>query len=392
VIPPVGSGTRLPVFGRLFSDIGDHQSIAASLSTFSAHVSAVRDVLEEADARSLVLVDEIGGGTDPGEGAALAAAVVLALLRRGVTTIVTTHLAQLKELAAQHAGVENGSLEFDAATLTPTYRFLQGMPGRSYGLAIARRLGVQPDVLAEAEATLPASQRSLEALLADLEAKAQVVERRSTDVTNKERQLAAHEGDLEHRQREVERRESEALQQSREHERLGREQARQFLLEARRRVEDALALARAAVTEATAREARRLVEDGVQQEAEALKKLRDQAGGKGWRVKGKTGERATSNVQRATGPDGARSTMRVARTEVDLRGLTGDDAHAAVSAAIDDAVVNDLPVLRLIHGKGTGALRAAVQALLAGDSRVAAFKLAPVREGGSGVTIVELKA
>jgi DNA mismatch repair protein MutS2 len=393
VVPAVGEGTRLPVFTRVFADIGDHQSIAASLSTFSAHVAAVRGILEQADAGSLVLVDEIGGGTDPVEGGALATATLLALVRRGVMTMVTTHLAQLKELAAAHAGVENASLEFDAASLTPTYRFLQGVPGRSYGLAVARRLGIAPDVLAAAEAALPTSQRTLEALLADLEVKTQAAERHAAELARAEERLQTERQTLERRAAALGEREAAAEERQRELERSAREQARQFLLEARRRVEEALALARAAVSEATAKEARRLVEQGVQQEAEALKKLEQEAGKKGWRVRTGSGTRdAGSTRPNPEVVSTSRFPLPASRTEVDLRGLTVDEATSAVTAALDAAVVEDLPYLRIIHGKGTGALRSAVRRLLEHDARVGAFRLAPPREGGAGVTVVELKA
>jgi len=367
VPPPLAEGSRLPVFRRIFADIGDHQSIAASLSTFSAHVAALRGILAEADARSLVLVDELGNGTDPAEGGALAAAALLALVRRGATAVVTTHLGHLKEVAARTPGVENASLEFDAATLTPTYHFQQGVPGRSYGLAVARRLGVPGEVLSEAEALMPAAQRRLEVLLADLEGKMQEVERRERELEAARTRLAVREGEAQAQSRELNQRERALAARERDLERTAREQARQFLLDARRRVEEALAVARAAVSEATAKEARRLVEEGVRREAEALKKLEAEAGGKGWRVK-------TADIQ---------------RSDVDLRGLTVDEAIAALTAALDHAVVNDLPWLRVIHGKGTGALRTAVQQLLRADSRVAAFRLAPPEAGGAGVTLVE---
>ncbi|HLB37095.1 MAG TPA: Smr/MutS family protein [Gemmatimonadales bacterium] len=390
VLPPLAEGSQLPVFRRIFADIGDHQSIAASLSTFSAHVAALRGILAEADASSLVLVDEIGNGTDPIEGGALGAAALLALVRRRATTVVTTHLAQLKDVAARTPGVENASLEFDAATLTPTYRFLQGVPGRSYGLAVARRLGVPADVLGEAESIMPAAQRTLEALLADLEAKTQEVERRERDAESLRATLAAREAASQASADELHRREHEVAAKEREVERAGREQARQFLLEARRRVEEALAIARAAVSEATAREARRLVEEGVQREAEALKKLEAEAGAKGWRVKGGTGKQDVRKEAPAR-PGPSASVLAPASSDVDLRGLTVDEATATVVAALDAAVVNDLPWLRIIHGKGTGALRAAVQELLRADSRVAGFRLAPPQEGGAGVTLVEFQ-
>src|SRR6266699_48790 len=147
IIPPIGPQSTLPVFTAVFADIGDRQSIAASLSTFSAHVAVLRDILERAAAGSLVLLDEIGSGTDPAEGGALATAVLQTLTRRRAVTLATTHLGALKQLAAETVGIVSASLQFDAETLTPTYRLLKGLPGRSYGLAIARRLGIAGAVL-----------------------------------------------------------------------------------------------------------------------------------------------------------------------------------------------------------------------------------------------------
>ena len=169
IIPPVGPGSRLPIFRRFYADIGDRQSIAASLSTFSAHVRMLRRVLEEADDATLVLLDEIGSGTDPAEGAALAGATLVSLTQRGSVALATTHLGTLKDLASHTPGIINASLQFDAVTLTPTYRFLKGVPGRSYGLAIARRLGVGAEILADAEARVPDAERSLDTLLAAVE-------------------------------------------------------------------------------------------------------------------------------------------------------------------------------------------------------------------------------
>src|SRR6185295_1684693 len=189
VIPPIGPQSSLPVFTEVFADIGDRQSIAASLSTFSAHVGVLRPLLERAGAGSLVLLDEIGSGTDPAEGAALAAAALKALTRRHAVTLATTHLGALKQLAAETVGVVNASLQFDAETLTPTYRLLKGVPGRSYGLAIARRLGVPADVLAEAERAVPDAERTLDRLLAavesrgrDLEVRAHGLDKRAAEI------------------------------------------------------------------------------------------------------------------------------------------------------------------------------------------------------------------
>ncbi|HET7322696.1 MAG TPA: hypothetical protein VFI96_09395, partial [Longimicrobiaceae bacterium] len=175
IVPPVGPGTKLPVFRAVFADIGDEQSIEASLSTFSAHLKNLRETLTGADFESLVLIDEIGSGTDPVEGGALAQAILLELTRRSAFTVATTHLGQLKLLPTEDARVVNASLQFDAERLEPTYRLLKGVPGRSYGLAIARRLGLPAGVLAEAEAALPRGERDVGKLLLELEAKEQRV-------------------------------------------------------------------------------------------------------------------------------------------------------------------------------------------------------------------------
>jgi len=412
VIPPVGPGTALPAFQRIFSDIGDHQSIDASLSTFSAHVAALKAILLDVDDRSLVLLDELGGGTDPVEGAALAGAVLLALHGRRPVTIASTHLNQLKELAAETPGVVNASLEFDGETLAPTYRLLMGKPGRSYGLAIARRLGLPDEVLAKAEELTPEEARSVDAILEELERRQAELTRREEDVAAADARLARDTEAVRSGRQDVERRMESLVEKERELERAGRGRAREFLLEARRRVEEALGLARAAVNEATAKEARRLVEQGVQQEADALAKLEGVARTQGWKVTG-SGKRETGNVDGS--PEGERSTLPASRfplpgqsprrssrpdphpvipeisSDVDLRGMRADQAEGEVIAALDAAVVADLPFLRIIHGKGTGALRSVVQDLLGQDSRVARHALAPPDQGGSGVTIVELR-
>jgi DNA mismatch repair protein MutS2 len=248
------------VFTEVFADIGDRQSIAASLSTFSAHVAVLRTILERAGAGSLVLLDEIGSGTDPAEGAALAAAALKALTRRHAVTLATTHLGALKQLAAETVGVVNASLQFDAETLTPTYRLLKGVPGRSYGLAIARRLGVPADVLAEAERGVPDAERTLDRLLAaveargrDLETRAQMLDARAAELDLARLAVA-----------DLELRAADLLAREKRLDADARERARSYLLEARKTVEAALAQARAAVDEATAKEARRLVEDAIE--------------------------------------------------------------------------------------------------------------------------------
>jgi DNA mismatch repair protein MutS2 len=220
----------------------------------------LRTILERAGPGSLVLLDEIGSGTDPAEGAALAAASLRALTRRHAVTLATTHLGALKQLAAETVGVVNASLQFDAETLTPTYRLLKGVPGRSYGLAIARRLGVPADVLAEAERAVPDAERTLDRLLAAVEARA-----RELDTRGQALDARAAELDLARLAvADLELRAADLLAREKRLDADARERARGYLLEARKTVETALAQARAAVDEATAKEARRLVEDAIE--------------------------------------------------------------------------------------------------------------------------------
>ena len=398
IIPPIGPQSALPVFDAVFADIGDRQSIAASLSTFSAHVAALRDILARAGAEggSLVLLDEIGSGTDPAEGGALAAAVLKTLTRRRAVTLATTHLGALKQLAAETVGIVNASLQFDAQTLTPTYRLLKGVPGRSYGLAIARRLGIAGDVLELAERAVPDAERALDALLATVEARARELEAKARELAD--RQTAQHDdaARLERRGEEVAAREREVSGRARSLEREAREQARAYLLEARKKVEEALGRARAAVDEATAREARRLVEDAIE-ETEQGAGSREQ--GAGWmsleelRQQRQEPTGAPRRVLRPAGPArGGERPAATAATEISLRGLRVDEAEPVLVKALDDAVLADLPYLRVIHGKGTGAVRQRVHEILAADGRVKRFGFAPANQGGHGVTVVEFKA
>jgi DNA mismatch repair protein MutS2 len=435
IVPPVGPGSRLPVFTAFFADIGDRQSIAASLSTFSAHVAMLRRVLEQAGAGSLVLLDEVGSGTDPAEGAALAGATLAALTRRATLTLATTHLGALKDLASHTAGVVNASLQFDAATLTPTYRFVKGVPGRSYGLAIARRLGVGAEVLADAEARMPDAERNLDALLATVEERQRALQteqaaqaERAVELDALEARLRAEAESQAARSAGLERREKSA-------ERDGRRQAKAYLMDARRLVEEALGAARTAADDAAAREARRKVEEGIRDQGERLSaqeadeaEAADGALGSGvaagTRVRlpsGATGEvlelRGDGKVVVALGamrmvtdaatltvlPD-ARSRKQAepaapgsapegtASLEVDLRGLTGDEAEQATLAAVDAAVLAEQPFLRIIHGMGTGVVRERVRRVVARDKRIRSYAFAPRNQGGTGVTIVEFSA
>ena len=426
IVPPVGAESEIPIMRRMFVDIGDHQSLAADLSTFSGHVAELRRILEHADDATLVVLDEVGSGTDPAEGGALAMAVLEALTRRGTLTLATTHLGALKSLATRVPGVVNGSLQFDAATLSPTYRFTKGIPGRSYGLAIARRLGVDPVVLAVAEDLVPQAERDLDQLLAAVEAREQALSRHEAEVRDHQAELDRRDALTAAVEAEQSARAAELLRKEKEAERDRARQAKAYLLEARKRVEAALAAASTAVDEAQAREARRLVEEGVREQAERIGASDDVviADGQpvvvGSRVRLNTGSTGDVAELRGDGkavvvvgamrlvvaaqsltvlPGAGKRTrprpelhagdepVREAAYEIDLRGMRADEAEAMVLSAIDGAVLAEQPHLRIIHGMGTGALRDTVRRILQADRRVASFDFAPRQQGGVGVTI-----
>ena len=427
---PVDSGSRIAVFDDIYADVGDEQSILASLSTFSAHVKNLAEVLSSATERSLVLIDELGSGTDPIEGAALGGAILEALTRRGTLSIATTHLGALKELATQVDGVVNASLQFDPVALAPTYHLTKGIPGRSYGISIARRLNLPSDVIARAEERIPVDERKVTALLAELEA-------REKTLSATEREAGEIAEDARQRARRVAERERSVMERERELERSSRREARHYLLEARAEVERTIRDLKAAseAGDEAAREARKRVESLANEQARELDRLdterssepaaRDTAelnpgdfvavetlGGKiGRVVEIRAGEAIVAvGVMKLAVPraslrpstaESAAPEVAVAvrgdlpdvqvQSEIDLRGMRVNEIDDIVMHAVDAAIRADLKSLRIIHGKGTGALRERVAEMLRKESRVTSFRLGAWNEGGAGVTVAELK-
>jgi DNA mismatch repair protein MutS2 len=448
----VAAGSVLPLFDRVFADIGDEQSIEASLSTFSGHVRNLIEIVEDATAASLVLADELGSGTDPNEGAALGAAILEALTRRGVTTVATTHLGALKELALEVPGVVNASLQFDEAALAPTYRLMKGIPGRSYGLSIARRLAMPAAILENAEARVPEAERNAAALIEDLERRQQELGRRERDAEDREGSYAVRADRVLEREQAIRARE-------RELEREARESSRRYLLDARKEIEAAIAAIRSAASAGTdgtadaASNARRLAEQLLAAEREAVRALDEDEAAELAPAEGTSGEVRVGDLVavatfggvaaqviearpdalvvlmgsvRTTVPPGAvrrmsrkqaasqaasqaesraqaRAEPRVpvqaaggdqpehdARHEIDVRGVRISEIDGLVQHALDSAVRAALPALRIIHGKGTGALRERVGELLRDDRRVRSHRLGAWNEGGAGVTVAEL--
>ncbi|MBL0939801.1 MAG: Smr/MutS family protein [Gemmatimonadaceae bacterium] len=450
---PVGSMSCLPVFDDVFADVGDEQSIEASLSTFSAHLKNLGEILQSASPSALVLIDELGSGTDPAEGAALGGSILETLTVRGTLTLATTHLGQLKLLATEVPGVVNASLQFDAVQLAPTYRLLKGVPGRSYGLSIARRLQLPEAVILRAEERLPQGERDLAVLLADVEAREAVLSDREQLLEREQERVRSRLSTVADRELKVREREREA-------ERTARQEARRYLLEARGQLEQAIASVKSAASAATgagtgeldetARAARRKLEDAAAEQGQAAEAVA-QRGVKD-RARAEQKQRAASPQKAATPPVEVRPLaegdnvlvgtlgdkvgriaeirgsdarvvvgsltltvpMRVLTRskaapapmlkvslvgdmaevepvrEVDVRGLRVDEVDDQVLQALDAAVRNDLRELRIIHGKGTGALRSRVSEMLKKDTRVTGFRLGAWNEGGAGVTVADL--
>jgi DNA mismatch repair protein MutS2 len=434
---PVAGGSRIAVFDDFFADIGDEQSIEASLSTFSAHLKNLGEILRSASPDSLALIDELGSGTDPVEGSALGWAVLEELTARGTMTVATTHLGTLKELAATLGSVVNASLQFDAEALAPTYRLIKGVPGRSYGLSIARRLALPARVVERAEARLPQQERDVAALIEQLELKEDALSER-------EREAAIILDDARRRAAEIARRERNVRERERRAERESRQEARRYLLDARQEIDRTLRELRRKEVDAleeAGREARQRAEQLAAKQAEELQRLdredaniarRDAA--QATRAQGQTQEigvgswvdvatlgRKTARVLELR--DGsaviAVGAMKmtvpvsvlvpsesapvepavswtgdlpdtVAASEIDVRGMRADEVESVVLQALDAAVRADLRTLRIIHGKGTGALRERVAEMLTKDSRVKQFRLGAWNEGGAGVTVAEL--
>ena len=427
VVPPVGEGTRLPVFTSFFADSGDEQSIARNLSTFSAHLANLADLVAEADATSLVLIDEMGTGTDPSEGAALARAVLEELVDRGATTLASSHLGDLKRLDTEGSRIVNASLQFDVERMEPTHRLVKGRPGRSYGLAIARRLGFPGHVLDRAEAYRNADATELEDVLARLEQQEQQAGELVHDLDLERARTARLRRDVEARASTLREAERTATERA-------RRDAHKLLMDARTEVEEAIreirdAVARGDAIDVASGVARRRVELAAGRQTEERAEVAEErptpadiragddvrihATGARGRVVELRADRALVEVGAlrlevplrqlqyvdSAGGDTVRPPpgggwlgppRGQARSEVDLRGLRVDEMQLELERALDQAVLEDLSQLRIVHGKGTGALRKRVGELLDHDSRVRAFRMGEPREGGAGVTVASV--
>ena len=427
---PAGEGSRVSVFRHILADIGDEQSIEQSLSTFSSHMVNIIRILQVADSSSLILLDELGAGTDPVEGAALAQAIIQELRGKGVRLACTTHYAELKAYAIQTPGVENGSCEFDVATLQPTYRLLIGVPGKSNAFAITQRLGMDPRIVDQARELVSRESNAFE----------QVVGRLEEDRRKMEDQLEtlrASAAKAQQSAQEADRLKEEAEAQAKKEVERARQEATQIVQKTRQRA-DALVneleeLRRQKNKQLSAEQKARLrsgmkelesssdpvhqrrddnyvlprplvVGDDVllydiDKEATVLEEPKDgmvlvQAG----IIKTRAplhNIRLMSKRQLKKKNPGRTVTKSVSTPEasssLDLRGQTVEEALMEVDSFLDRAARMHLSQVTIIHGKGTGALRAAVQQHLRRCAQVKSFRLGTYGEGESGVTIAELK-
>ena len=436
---PAADRSAVSVYERVLADIGDEQSIEQSLSTFSAHMVNIVEILKEADRHSLVLFDELGAGTDPVEGAALAIAVIQHVRRLGAKVAATTHYAELKTFAMTTAGVENASCEFDVETLAPTYRLLIGIPGKSNAFAISRRLGLPEDVIAAAQGQMSGESVRFEDILTQLEEKRQALEKREQEA---DRLLRQREEDA-RRAREFREQMERAKDNARSR---GEAEAKRILRDARTAADqvfqelsemrkaqakaermlnenEARAALRRTLNEAeeavSRRDARQepipkpsrpiragdLVEiPGVKTPAEVVSVGKDgtlQLKAGILKMKAKVDEvRLIEDDERAARKKTPSVTIRQnadralrasAARELDIRGMETLEAESVVENFISAAVMGKLETVTIIHGKGTGALRKAVHDILRWNKAVKSFRLGVYGEGESGVTVVTLK-
>jgi DNA mismatch repair protein MutS2 len=419
---PAGDGSRLRLVRTVYVEIGDEQSIESDLSTFSSHLQHLKTIAEQADGESLVLIDEIGSGTDPGEGGAIAAAVLESLTARKALTIATTHQGSLKVFAHETPGMLNGAMEFNQETLQPTYRFRAGVPGSSYALEMATRIGFPSGLMTRARELMGHRATRLETLLAELEHSVQTYR---ADMESARREKAR----LDELVKTYEGRIAALSTELRDLKRHAVEEARLIVDRANAVIEKSVreireqAAGRESVRAARTEIAR--VKEYLTREAGTLQEERplDDTLGPGSAVRlldgtdtgeivsvgdnGKSAIVVFGSVRMRVhmedlraAPQGARPRVSTATSayelpatperEIDLRGMTGDEALPLIDKFLDSAMLAGLSRVDIIHGKGTGALRKKVTEYLSRHPRVRAFRLGEWNEGGTGATVVEL--
>ncbi len=436
ILIPTFMGSEIAVFKEIYADIGDEQSIEQSLSTFSSHMKNIVRILNDITFDNLVLFDELGAGTDPTEGAALAIAIIEYLRKRGARVAATTHYPELKLYALSQSGVCNASLEFSVETLMPTYRLIMGMPGRSNAFAISKKLGLCDEVLNNAQSRISKDALKFEDVLTTIDKNRIEAEKEKAEAEDLRKQVE----DL---KRELKKKQDDAYQKSRSIIEKARAEALSITEEAREKAEEIIGdlnkKARSQAERAKAvGDARKKLKEQRDKQADKLseetKKLRNPLNIKDikigltvmfedidaevtvdtlpdkdgnitvlagiMRVKtnisklyacknNKPEKKSARNTQRNTSNVSIKD--RDIRPELDLRGMTLDEAEYVTDKFIDDAILGHIPSIVIIHGKGTGVLRSGIHSLLRNHKAIKSFRLGTFGEGEAGVTIAELK-
>jgi len=438
---PAAEGSMLPLFRSIYADIGDEQSIEQSLSTFSSHLTNIVSILAECDKESLVVLDELGAGTDPVEGSALARAILDHLRERGVTTFVATHFSELKAYAHTTDGVANASVEFNVETLAPTFRLTIGLPGRSNAFAIARRLGLESGIILAAQDMVSPEAMQTEAMLRDIQAELDAAARERSAAAAVRRDVEARLEELDQRLALIDKERRDILNSARADAHREIKSVRQELRRLREEWAFGLKSAQAPSLEEepsvqelerrthetlTGLETRVSVEEmpppskpkyrgplqpGDRVWVEPYQALGEVISSRQGEVEVQLG-RFRTNVKRnqlelyqsagatekSQGDGGADAvgvrtpSIESPGLELDLRGQTTDEALQELDRFLNDAYLVGLPWVRIIHGKGTGALRAAVRQVLRAHPLVASYEAGQAGEGGNGVTVVKLAA
>ncbi|MGM9567066.1 MAG: endonuclease MutS2 [Clostridia bacterium] len=426
---PTSDRSSVSVFRGVYADIGDEQSIEQSLSTFSSHMVNIVDILSKAGRNNLVLLDELGAGTDPVEGAALAMAIIDTLMAKGVKILVTTHYSELKAYAYNNPGLANASVEFDVDTLRPTYRLLMGIPGRSNAFDIALSLGVDKNVVLKADEYMSKEQKEVHDFLANLEEGRARTEKAKREAEELKAKLETVERDMARREKELKEKEANLMRKA-------EERADRLVREKRREADEALREIKSMLSDVSAKEREKVmtvvkakkkkIEDLASKPEETvyggekLKKVEKgdevyiprlnknavvldivsknevliQAGI--MKVTMRLSElRAVTNKKEDTS-NTYQSHMKAAKArtvknEISLRGMTADEAEEELSKFLDDACLANLEEIKIIHGLGTGVLKKMVHDYLKRDHRVKEQRLGGYYEGGAGVTIAKLK-
>lgn len=434
---PAFDGSELAVFEEVFADIGDEQSIEQSLSTFSSHMKTIISILERASENSLVLFDELGAGTDPTEGAALAISILSNLHRRGARTMATTHYSELKVFALSTPGVENGCCEFDVETLRPTYRLLIGVPGKSNAFAISSKLGLSDEIIEEAKTHLSEQDESFEDLITSLENSRVTIEREREEIDRYKQEIHSLKQRLEQKQDKLENSREDILRKAREEARAILQDAKDYadttirnfnkfgkenisakeMEKERERLRKKLSGVEKNLTlkaekkpkkELSAKDLK--IGDGVKVLSMNLKgTVSTLPNGKGNLYVQMGILRSQVNIKDLelldepdiTGPGvsksgGGSGKIKMSKSasvgmELNLLGKTVDEAIAELDKYLDDAYLAHMPSVRIVHGKGTGALRKGVHNYLRRNKHVKSFRLGEFGEGDAGVTIVEFR-